>query len=114
MTRTLTIGAAQLGPVQRADSRSAVVERLLVMLRDAARRGCDLVVFPELALTTFFPRWYSDDDAEIDARYETEMPGPLTRSLFDEARRLRIGFCLGYAELVAADASPEVSCVTAL
>ncbi len=55
---------------------------------------------PELALTTFFPRWYLDDDPEeLDSYYETEMPGPHTKVLFDEAARLRIGFCLGYAEL---------------
>jgi predicted amidohydrolase len=41
-----------------------------------------------------------EDQAEIDAFFEREMPGPETRPLFDEARRLGIGFCLGYAELV--------------
>jgi N-carbamoyl-D-amino-acid hydrolase len=107
MNRILTIGAAQLGPVQRADSRESVVERLLALLRDAARRDCDLVVFPELALTTFFPRWYSEDDAEIDSWYEHSMPGPVTQVFFDEARRLKIGFCLGYAELVQATDSPD-------
>ena len=107
MSRILTIGAAQLGPVQKIDRREAVVERLLVMLRDAAGRGCDLVVFPELALTTFFPRWYSEDDAEIDSWYESAMPGPVTQVLFNEAKRLKIGFCLGYAELIPASQSPD-------
>jgi predicted amidohydrolase len=57
------------------------------------------VVLPELALTTFFPRWWMEDQAEIDAFFEREMPGPETRPLFEEARRLGIGLCLGYAEL---------------
>ena len=57
------------------------------------------MIFPELALTTFFPRWYSDVPDEIDAWYEREMPSPVTRPLFDEARRLGVGFQLGYAEL---------------
>jgi predicted amidohydrolase len=61
--------------------------------------GCHLVVFPELALTTFFPRWYLEDQAEIDAFFEREMPGPDTRPLFEAAERLKIGFYLGYAEL---------------
>lgn len=107
MSRIVTIGAAQLGPVQRDHDRSSVVERLLIMLRDAAHRGCDLVVFPELALTTFFPRWYSEDETEIDSWYEREMPGPVTCLLFDEAKRLKIGFCLGYAELIDAVNSPD-------
>src|SRR5215831_20655248 len=29
------------------------------------------------------------------------MPGPETTALFDEARRLGLGFCLGYAEKTA-------------
>jgi hypothetical protein len=36
MTRNITVGAAQLGPIQRADSRSAVIKRLLELLRQAA------------------------------------------------------------------------------
>ena len=76
---------------------------MLALMRRAKQRGCGLVVFPELALTTFFPRWYFEDQAEIDAFFETEMPGPETQVLFDEAARLGIGFYLGYAELVRED-----------
>jgi|TARA_Y100000590_G_scaffold462579_1_gene627088 predicted amidohydrolase len=69
-------------------------------MRQASDEGCQLVVFPELALTTFFPRWYLDDvPEELDSYYETEMPGPETQPLFDEAKSLGIGFYLGYAEL---------------
>src|SRR6185503_12995784 len=103
MARILTVGAAQLGPIARAESRAAVVKRLVEHLHQAKARGCDLVVFPELALTTFFPRWWMEDQAEVDAFFEREMPGPETRPLFDEARRLGLGFCLGYAELAVVD-----------
>jgi len=99
VTREITVAAAQMGPVARADSRPDVVERLLVLLRTAADRGAQLVVFPELVLSTFFPRWYLEDADELDAFYETEMPGPDTKPLFDEAQRLGVGFQLGYAEL---------------
>jgi N-carbamoyl-D-amino-acid hydrolase len=103
MTRVLTLGAAQLGPIALSESRADVVKRLLALLAQAQARGCELVVFPELALTTFFPRWWMEDQAEIDAFFEREMPGPETRPLFDEARRLAIGLCLGYAELTVED-----------
>ena len=102
--RVVRVGAAQLGPIEAEHTRVEVVERLLALLRRAAERNCDLVVFPELALTTFFPRWFVDDISEADHWYETEMPGPETKPLFDEARQLGIGFCLGYAELSAPDA----------
>ena len=100
MPRTITIGAAQLGPITRSESRGQVVKRLLALMGEAHHFRCDLVAFPELALTTFFPRWALKDEAEIDSFYETEMPGPATRPLFEEAARLGIGFSLGYAELV--------------
>ncbi|MDE0927850.1 MAG: N-carbamoyl-D-amino-acid hydrolase [Acidimicrobiales bacterium] len=99
MTRMVTIGAAQTGPIQRSDTRAEVVERLIALLRQGAEAGCDLVVFPELTLTTFFPRWFVEDRAEFDHFFETEMPGPETQPLFDEAVRLQVGFHLGYAEL---------------
>ena len=98
------VGAAQLGPIARTDTRKEVVERLLALLVDGAERGCELIVFPELALTTFFPRWFVDDITEFDHFYETAMPGADTQPLFDEARRLGVGFSLGYAELTEPDA----------
>ena len=99
MSRTLTVGAAQLGPIARDESRTSVVERLLALLHQAADAGAELVVFPELALTTFFPRWYIAEEAEVDSWFEAEMPGPATQPLFDAARARGVGFCLGYAEL---------------
>jgi predicted amidohydrolase len=87
-----------MGPIQRADPRRAVVERQIALLETAAGRGADLAVFPELSLTTFFPRWFMQDQAEIDAFFEHEMPSNETAPLFEAARRLGVGFVLGYAE----------------
>jgi predicted amidohydrolase len=99
MTRELTVAAAQMGPVARHEPRADVVERLITMLRSGAEQGAELVVFPELALTTFFPRWWIEDDVELASYFETELPGPETKPLFDEAARLGVGFHLGFAEL---------------
>lgn len=98
-SRHIVVGAAQLGPIQKDHTRSDVVARLIELVREAKSRSCDLVVFPELALTTFFPRWFVENISEADHYYETAMPSSETQPLFDEARALGIGFCLGYAEL---------------
>jgi len=100
VARMLTVAAAQLGPIARTDSKASVVKRLLALMREAKALGADVVAYPELALTSFFPRWYFEDQAQIDLFFETEMPSPETQALFDEAKRLSIGFHLGYAELV--------------
>lgn len=97
--RKLITAAAQMGPIAKSETRADTVGRLLEMMRDAKGRGCELVVFTELALTTFFPRWMIEDEAELDGYYETEMPSAATQPLFDEAKKLGIGFYLGYAEL---------------
>jgi predicted amidohydrolase len=99
MTRLLKVAAAQLGPIQRADDRQSVVKRLIELLRNAHSQKAELVVFPELALTTFFPRWFVDDISQANHWYETQMPSPITQPLFDKAKSLGVGFCLGYAEL---------------
>jgi len=99
MGRVLKVAAAQMGPVHRADDRGRDVKRLVAMLREAHSSGAKLVVFPELALTTFFPRWWMEDQAGIDAYFEREMPNAAVRPLFETAQDLGIGFHLGYAEL---------------
>ncbi len=95
----LRVGAAQMGPIQKANSRQVVVKRMLDLLDQARERKCNLVVYPELALTTFFPRWYMQDKAEVDAWFEREMPNAATRPLFERAAQGRIGISFGYAEL---------------
>lgn len=99
MSRSMIVAAAQMGPVARDESRSHVVDRLITMMREAHQRGAGLVVFPELALTTFFPRWVLDSDEEIDSFFETEMPSNETQPLFEVAKELGMGFHLGYAEI---------------
>jgi N-carbamoyl-D-amino-acid hydrolase len=100
MTRHIITASAQMGPIAKSETRKDTVARLIAMLREAHGRGAKLVVFTELALTTFFPRWLIEDEAELDSYYETAMPSPATQPLFDEAAKLGVGFYLGYAELV--------------
>ena len=101
MSRVLRVACAQSGPIQKADSRQAVVARTIELLDQAAAQKCGLVVFPELALTTFFPRWYMTEQAEVDAYFEREMPNAATRPLFERAALHRIGMSFGYAELTS-------------
>ena len=98
MTRTLTVAAAQLGPIQRAEGRDIAVARMIRLLERANARGVELVVFPELALTTFFPRHYHENKSDADHWFESAMPSNETAPLFAAAKKYGIGFHLGYAE----------------
>jgi len=97
--RKFGLAVAQLGPVHLADTREAVVRRLVALMREAAGRGSRLVVYPELALTTFFPRYWMSEDEASEKFFERSMPNRATQPLFDEAKKLGLGFYLGYAEL---------------
>jgi predicted amidohydrolase len=97
--RLVTVAAAQMGPIQKADSREAVVERMLALMDGAKAKGADLIVYPELALTTFFPRWYMTDQTEVDRWFERDMPNAATRPLFERAARYEMAMSFGYAEL---------------
>jgi predicted amidohydrolase len=99
MARIVRVAAAQMGPTQRADSRAHTLARLLALLEQAAAEGARLVVFPELAFTTFFPRWLFEGRQELDTWFERAMPNPAVQPLFDRARELGVGFYVGYAEL---------------
>ena len=99
MSRILRIAAAQMGPTQRADSRAATLSRMIALLEQAAAAGATLAVFPELAFTTFFPRWFFSNEAALLDAFERAMPNPAVQPLFDRARALGIGFNVGYAEL---------------
>jgi len=100
MSRHLKIAAAQLGPLHKADNRAVATRRLVNLLKEAHGMGAKFVVFPELAFTTFFPRWWMEDQAEVDRKYfESTVPSPETQPLFTEANKLGIGFYIGYAEL---------------
>ncbi|MCO6392981.1 N-carbamoyl-D-amino-acid hydrolase [Aliihoeflea aestuarii] len=95
----LVVGGAQMGPLQKADGREVAVSRMIDLMRQAASKGVELLVYPELALTTFFPRWYMENQREVDTWFEREMPGPQTAPLFETARELGIAITFGYAEL---------------
>ena len=54
MKREYIAAAAQLGPIAKDEPRSSAVARMVALLYEAQARGAEVVVFPELALTTFF------------------------------------------------------------
>ncbi|KAJ9145372.1 N-carbamoyl-D-amino acid hydrolase [Pleurostoma richardsiae] len=105
-SRRFKVAAAQMGGNQLAEPRQHVLERMLKLLNEAGEAGAKLIVFPELALTTFFPRWQIDDPVEKAKFFEPESAAephairdsPNAKPLFDRARTLGMDVYLGYAE----------------
>jgi predicted amidohydrolase len=101
-----------MGAIQRAEPRREVVERMLTLLDAAADAGCDVIVFPELALTTFFPRWYIEDEDELDGWFEASMPNDATQPLFDRARARGLAISFGYGERTPEGRRFNTQCLT--
>ncbi|WWC61554.1 uncharacterized protein I303_104138 [Kwoniella dejecticola CBS 10117] len=105
MGRPLKVAAAQVGAVHRTTSRAEVLDRLIKLVEDAAAQQVKLVVFPETTFTTFFPRYYITDDAELASYYELETNEtvPVTntknvKAFFDRAKELGVDVQIGYGE----------------
>lgn len=80
----MRIALAQIKPGSDLDeNRRSAVE----FMEQAADRGANLIVFPELALHRFFPQHPADKEA---ATLAEPIPGPTTDLLVEEARRLNL------------------------
>jgi predicted amidohydrolase len=98
MDRKVGFAVAQMGPIHLRDTKVQVVARMIAMLHEAHGRGARWVTFPELALTTFFPRYIYELEEEYDVFFEEGLPSPAMIPLFELAKKLGVGFYLGYAE----------------
>ena len=56
MARYVKVAAAQMGPNNEGTSREEIVERMLALLEQAVREDVELIAYPEMALTTYFPK----------------------------------------------------------
>lgn len=97
--RNITVAAAQMGAIRKNETRDQVIERMIALMNEAKRQAADFIVYPELTLTTFFPRYFMEDQAEIDSWFEAEMPNASSQPLFSKAREFGMGMTFGYAEL---------------
>jgi predicted amidohydrolase len=94
MPRQVKVAAAQLGPINEGTSRDEVVERMLALLEQAIGEQVELVAYPEMALTPYFPKRIRDDYEQF---FETEVPPkalePLLRRAREAAVAVHVGFC---------------------
>jgi N-carbamoyl-D-amino-acid hydrolase len=95
MARYLKIAAAQMGPNQEGASRDEIVERMLALLADAVHQGAELIAYPEMALTTYFPKRIRKD---FDQFFETEVPPKVLEPLLRRAAEARVAVHVGFCE----------------
>ncbi|GKT87719.1 carbon-nitrogen hydrolase [Colletotrichum tofieldiae] len=101
-----------MGATHYGDSRTKTLSRMTALLEAAATKGAQLVLFPEAAFTTFFPRHLINDPVELDSFFERGdiTTQPQTEPLFDKAKGLGVDISVGFAEK-ADDGETFNSCV---
>ncbi|KAJ9604807.1 hypothetical protein H2200_010922 [Cladophialophora chaetospira] len=111
--RRIIVGGAQLGPIDVGASRGETLQRMLKLMDDAHKQDVKLIVYPEIATVTFFPRHILEGD-ELEQYFENEQevsgdPTKLTnlKALFDKAREYKMDMYLGYAEHAAESGEGE-------
>jgi predicted amidohydrolase len=100
MGRNIRLAAAQMGATHRTSAREDTLQRMLKLLDEAALQGAELVLFPETAFTTFFPRYLIEDQTELNSFFESGdiTTSPQTAPLFEKAHALDVDISVGFAE----------------
>lgn len=96
MARVIKVAAAQMGPINEATSRDEVVARMSRMLEQAIEERVQLIVFPEMTLTTYFCKKLRDD---FDHFFEKEVPPRALAPLLARAKEAGIACQVGFCEL---------------
>ena len=102
-SRKIVVAGAQLGAVHVESDRSETMSRMLKLMDDAHSKGVKVLVYPEIAPVTFFPRHLIDDPEELEKYFEQEVDGDPTKAagleaIFDKAREYGMDVSIGYAE----------------
>lgn len=95
MPRTIKLAAAQMGPNNEGMPREAIVGRMIALLDRAISDGVELIAYPEMALTTYFPKKVRPD---FDQFFETEVPPKALEPLLRRAAAARVAVHVGFCE----------------
>jgi len=95
MARYVKIAAAQMGPNPEWMPREQILSRMLRLMDEAIVERADIVAYPELALTTYFPKRIRSD---YDQFFETEMPPRALAVILGRAHEAGVICHVGFAE----------------
>ena len=95
MPRYVKVAAAQMGPNNDGTPREVIVDRMLTLLEAGIRDGVELIAYPEMALTTYFPKRVRPD---FDHFFETEVPPKSLEPLLRRAAQARVAVHVGFCE----------------
>jgi predicted amidohydrolase len=84
-----------MGPNNESASREEIVERMQALLDGAIAEQAELIVYPEMALTTYFPKKIRVDFEQF---FEHEVPPKALEPLLRRAAEARVAVHVGFCE----------------
>jgi N-carbamoyl-D-amino-acid hydrolase len=95
MARYVKVAAAQMGPNNEGTPVDAIVERMRRLMDEAIAGGAEVVAFPEMALSPYFPKRIREDAEQFFSR---EVPPAALAPLIETARGAGIAWYVGFCE----------------
>ena len=99
MSRYVKVAAAQMGPNNEGTPQSEIIGRMLKLLEQAAEDHVEILAYPEMALSTYFPKRIRDD---YDQFFTEEIPPRVLHDVLARARAAGIVCHIGFCEKVGA------------
>jgi predicted amidohydrolase len=84
-----------MGPNNEGMRREEIVERMLALLDLAIQDQVELIAYPEMSLTTYFPKKIRTD---FDQFFENEVPPKALEPLLRRAAQARVAVHVGFCE----------------
>jgi len=95
VTRYVKVAAAQLGPNNEGTPVDAIVTRMLRLMDEAIAERADIVAYPEMALSPYFPKRIREDAEQFFSR---EVPPAALAPVVERARGAGIIWHVGFCE----------------
>jgi N-carbamoyl-D-amino-acid hydrolase len=96
MARYIKIAAAQMGPNNEDMRRDQIIERMLALMDQAIAERVEILAYPEMALTTYFPKRIRND---YDQFFVKEIPPKALTQLLAKARAAGVICHVGLCEM---------------
>jgi N-carbamoyl-D-amino-acid hydrolase len=94
VSRYVRVAAAQMGPNSEGMPEHQIIERMLALMDQAIAERVEIIAYPEMALSTYFPKRIRDD---YDQFFVKEIPPKALSELLARARAAgiicHVGFC---------------------
>jgi predicted amidohydrolase len=95
VARYVKVAAAQMGPNNEGTPVEAIVERMARLMDEAVASGANVLAFPEMALSPYFPKRIRED---VEQFFSRDVPPAVLAPLIAKAQAAGLAWYVGFCE----------------